>query len=158
MSVKANRMARHHRRNRERSFSLNMVSLMDIFTILVFFLLVTSSESQVVSQPKNITLPESVATKAPKQNTVIIVSSDTIKLFGSTYKFNQNRMNSKEITDFIREQLISRGIDKMEKNKRSITIMGDKSTPYSVLRTVMLSVAATNIQSISFAVLKKSEG
>lgn len=151
-------MARHHRRNRERSFSLNMVSLMDIFTILVFFLLVTSSESQVVSQPKNIILPESVATKAPKQNTVIIVSSDTIKLFGSTYKFNANKMNSNEITDFIRKQLMSHGIHKMEKAKRSITIMGDKSTPYDVLRTVMLSVVATNIQNISFAVLKKSEG
>lgn len=158
MSVKSNRMARHHRRNRERSFSLNMVSLMDIFTILVFFLLVTSSESQVISQPKNIVLPESVASKTPKHNTVIIVSSNEIRLFNKVYKFNPKNMNEMAITNFIRQQLIAKGIPKMEKDKRSITIMGDKSTPYAVLRTVMLSVAATNIQNISFAVKKKSEG
>ena len=151
-------MARHHRRNKERSFSLNMVSLMDIFTILVFFLLVTSSESQVVSQPKNITLPESVATKAPKQNVVIAVSQNHIKFLGKTYRYNPKRINSAEMTEFIRQQIISRGIHKLDKSKRSITIMGDKSIPYSILRTVMLSVAATNIQNISFAVLKKSEG
>lgn len=158
MSVKTNRMARHHRRNKEKSFSLNMVSLMDIFTILVFFLLVTSSESQVVSQPKNIVLPESVATKTPKQNTVILVSENKVEIFGESIKINPKRMNEKAITNFIREKLMARGIHKMEKSKRSITIMGDKSTPYTVLKTVMLSVAATNIQNISFAVLKKSEG
>lgn len=158
MSVKTNRMARHHKRNKEKSFSLNMVSLMDIFTILVFFLLVTSSESQVVSQPKNILLPESVATKSPKQNTVIIVSADKIELLGASMKFNPRSMDDKAITNFIRNKLIERGIDKLDKSRRTITIMGDKSTPYSVLKTVMLSVAATNIQNISFAVLKKSEG
>lgn len=131
---------------------------MDIFTILVFFLLVTSSESQVVSQPQNIKLPESVATKSPKQNTVIIVGEDHIKFFGKTYKFNPKNINTAGMTDFISKQIISRGIHKLDKSKRSITIMGDKSIPYSVLRTVMLSVAATNIQNISFAVLKKSEG
>lgn len=151
-------MARHHRRSKDRTLSLNMVSLMDIFTILVFFLLVTSSESQVVSQPKNILLPESVATKTPKQNTVIIVSSDKVELFGETMKFDPKHMDDKAITSFIRNKLMERGIHKMDKTKRSITIMGDKSTPYTVLKTVMLSVAATNIQNISFAVLKKSEG
>ena len=106
MSVKTNRMARHHRRNKEKSFSLNMVSLMDIFTILVFFLLVTSSESQVVSQPKNIVLPESVATKTPKQNTVILVSENKVEIFGESIKINPKRMNEKAITNFIREKLM----------------------------------------------------
>lgn len=158
MSVKSNRMARHHRRSKGKSFSLNMVSLMDIFTILVFFLLVTSSESQVVSQPKNITLPESVATKIPKQNIVIIVNNDKIELFGKEIKINIHKLNDSEVNKFIREQLVARNIHKAAKSKRSVTIMGDKTIPYSVLKSVMLSVAATNIQNISFAVLKKSEG
>jgi len=158
MSVKTNRMARHHRRSKEKSFSLNMVSLMDIFTILVFFLLVTSTESQVVSQPKNIQLPESVATKTPKHNIIIVVNSDKIELFGEKININVNKLNASQVNSFIRDKLISRGVHKMDKSKRSVTIMGDKSIPYSVLKTIMLSVAATNIQNISFAVLKKSEG
>lgn len=158
MSVKSNRMARHHRRSKQKSFSLNMVSLMDIFTILVFFLLVTSSESQVVSQPKNIKLPESVASKTPKQNIIIVVNSNKIELFGKKISINIKNLNEDHVNKFIRDQLVSRGIHKMDKQKRSVTIMGDKSIPYSVLKSVMLSVAATNIQNISFAVLKKSEG
>jgi biopolymer transport protein ExbD len=151
-------MARHHKRAKEKSFSLNMVSLMDIFTILVFFLLVTSSENQVVSQPKNILLPESTASKSPKQNTVIIVNNNKIELLGESLPIEIKNIDNKRITRFIRSKLTSRGIHKKDKSQRSITIMGDKSIPYSVLKTVMLSVAATNIQNISFAVLKKSEG
>ena len=158
MSVKSNRMARHHSRSKEKTLSLNMVSLMDIFTILVFFLLVTSTESQVVTQPKNILLPESVASKIPKQNIVIVVSNNKIELFGKKITINTKRLDEKRVAQFISEQLKSRGIDKMEKRKRSVTIMGDKTIPYSTLKSVMLSVAATNIQNISFAVLKKSEG
>ena len=158
MSVKTNRMARHHRRSVDKSASLNMVSLMDIFTILVFFLLITSTDSQVVSQPKNVKLPESVASKSPKHNVIIVVSNNRIELLGKKLEINSKNLNSKRISQFISSQLIARGIHKMKKGQRSVTIMGDKSIPYSALKIVMLSVAATNIQNISFAVLKKSEG
>jgi biopolymer transport protein ExbD len=125
---------------------------------LVFFLLVTSSESQVVSQPKNIALPESIATKTPKQNIVIVVNNNKVELLGKSIAIDVNKLDEKRIGKFINTQLKSRGIDKLEKQKRSVTIMGDKSIPYSVLKSIMLSVAATNVQNISFAVLKKSEG
>ncbi|MCH8101169.1 MAG: biopolymer transporter ExbD, partial [Proteobacteria bacterium] len=40
-SGRAKRMEKHHKRNKAMG-TLNLVSLMDIFTILVFFLLVNS--------------------------------------------------------------------------------------------------------------------
>ncbi len=66
MSRRAKRMERHHQRTKKQA-SLNMVSLMDIFTILVFFLLVSSSSVQDLPNAKKIKLPESVAQKMPKE-------------------------------------------------------------------------------------------
>ena len=61
---RAARMDRHHKRHK-RSTALNLVSLMDIFTILVFFLLVNSSDVEVLPSAKDVQLPESIAeTKA----------------------------------------------------------------------------------------------
>ena len=60
MSRRALRMERHHKRHRSRG-GLNLVSLMDIFTILVFFLLVNSSEVQTLPNAKDLELPESIA-------------------------------------------------------------------------------------------------
>ena len=57
---RAARMDRHHKRHKQ-GVSLNLVSLMDIFTILVFFLLVNSSDVEVLPNAKDVQLPESIA-------------------------------------------------------------------------------------------------
>ena len=46
-------------RNRVKIGKMNLTSLMDVFTILVFFLLVNSGSVEVLDAPKEITLPES---------------------------------------------------------------------------------------------------
>ena len=83
-SRRAKRMSRHHSRRSDRTASLNMVSLMDIFTILVFFLLVNASSSEILPTPKAIKLPESIAEKPPKENIVIMVNNTDISLQGKT--------------------------------------------------------------------------
>ena len=64
MSRRAKRMDRHHKRNKGRAV-LNLVSLMDIFTILVFFLLVNSGEVQVLPNAKALSLPPNRSRKRP---------------------------------------------------------------------------------------------
>ena len=71
-SARAKRMEKHHKRNKA-SGGLNLVSLMDIFTILVFFLLVSSSEVQTLPNAKDMTLPESIAEKKPEENVVVLI-------------------------------------------------------------------------------------
>ena len=67
-SGRAKRMDKHHRRNKGVA-SLNLVSLMDIFTILVFFLLVNSSDVEVLPNAKDVQLPESIAEEKAKELT-----------------------------------------------------------------------------------------
>ncbi len=79
-SKRAKRMEKHHLRNK--ASGLNLVSLMDIFTILVFFLLVSSSSVQQLPKKKDIRLPTSVAKKVPTETVVIMVSKNNILVQG----------------------------------------------------------------------------
>mgnify|MGYP002279414913 CR=1 FL=1 len=79
-SRRALRMIRHH--SRKKTASLNMVSLMDIFTILVFFLLVSASDQESMPSMKDIKLPEAYSEQKPKGNLVVLVSGKTIMLSG----------------------------------------------------------------------------
>ena len=83
MSRRAKRMERHHKRGR-RLPGFNLIALMDIFTILVFFLLVNSSDVEVLPNTKSLKLPESVANKKPEETLVVMVNDKDI-LVGGTY-------------------------------------------------------------------------
>jgi len=79
LSRRAKRMQAHHARKSDRNASLNMVSLMDIFTILVFFLLVNATNAEVLPSPKNITLPSASSEKSPARNLVISVNNNNLR-------------------------------------------------------------------------------
>ena len=80
-SARAKRMKRHHARKRPAALSL--VSLMDIFTILVFFLLVNSAEVQTLEPPKAVTLPESLAVEKPRETVVVMVTPEQVLVQGA---------------------------------------------------------------------------
>ncbi len=79
-SKRAKRMERHHKRGK--GAPLNLVSLMDIFTILVFFLLVNSSDVEVLPNAKDVQLPESIAEEKAKETVVIVIGDDDIIVQG----------------------------------------------------------------------------
>ena len=94
-SKHARRMARTHRRNRGVP-KLNLVSLMDIFTILVFFLLVNSSDVEVLQSNKSIKLPESVADQKPENTLLVMVSNADIVVNGRAVAVVNEVLKSKE--------------------------------------------------------------
>ena len=128
LSRRAKRMQQHHARKNDRNASLNMISLMDIFTILVFFLLVNATNSEVLPSPKDITLPESSSEKSPVRNLVIAVNNENISLQGNPVITVQEAMDSPSKTIrplFISLQELSSN-DKTITDKQGVTIMGDK--------------------------------
>src|SRR5690606_33942115 len=80
-SARARRMEKHHTRSKPASMSL--VSLMDIFTILVFFLLVNQAEVAELDVPQNIELPESMAMQPPSQTVVVMVTPEEVLVQGA---------------------------------------------------------------------------
>lgn len=162
-SIHAKRMERTHRRNQQQS-KLNLVSLMDIFTILVFFLLVNSSDVEVLQNNKDITLPESVADKKPEDNLVVMVSKDDILVGGRKVADVGPVLASKETEisalkkelEYLASRKPYQTPEEQEKG-RDVTIMGDQSTPYKLLKKIMTTCAKSDYRNISLAVSRVPE-
>ena len=74
---------RAERRSRNQTmFDMNLVSLIDVFTILIFFLLSNSGGVEILPSPKAVQLPESVSEKAPRENLIVVVSASEILVDG----------------------------------------------------------------------------
>jgi biopolymer transport protein ExbD len=160
MSRRAKRMDRHHRRNRG-SAVLNLVSLMDIFTILVFFLLVNSGEVQVLPNAKALSLPESLAEMKPKETLVVMVNQREILVQGHRVVDLSQPLPQGTLLPALRDELQRHAerskSSSLEPFKGNITIMGDKGIPYTLLKRVMATCAESEYPRVSLAVLRKAE-
>ncbi|MHC4222075.1 MAG: ExbD/TolR family protein [Planctomycetota bacterium] len=156
LSRRARRMNQHHARNKSKSATLNMVSLMDIFTILVFFLLVNATSAEILPSQKDITLPDSTSEKLPLQNLVIAVDSSDIRLQGAVVISVKDAMKAPQTIRPLFEALRAKaGNSKNIVDKKGVTIMGDKKIPYQLLKKIMLTCAGAEYTNISFAVNQK---
>lgn len=158
------RMKRMGRSRTRRLPAMNLTSLMDVFTILVFFLLVNSSASEVLEPPKKITLPDSIVETKPKETVVILVSEETVMVQGDVVARVEDIINTKQ--DAILE--ISNKLEQVKKNvigistktvaeSREVTILSHKTVPFKVLRKVMSSCTFAGYEKISLAVIQKAK-
>lgn len=161
-SARAKRMEKHHRRNKGAG-ALNLVSLMDIFTILVFFLLVNSSDVQTLPNAKELQLPESIAEDKAKETVVIMIGETDLIVQGTPVAKIADVMATKgnDIPE-LREALLSQNDRVLRREAqedieaREVTIMGDKDIPYRLLKKVMATCTESDYGQISLAVLQKS--
>ncbi|HID50023.1 MAG TPA: biopolymer transporter ExbD [Chromatiales bacterium] len=156
-------MAEHHQRRKDRNASLNMVSLMDIFTILVFFLLVSAVNTEVLPTPKHIKLPESTAEKSPKENIIVMVNNRDIlvqgrKVANARQAIRSNQSIIPSLLDTLKNLAASNSKKhkRLADPKRGITIMGDQQIPYALLKKIMLTCASADYTNISLAVVQKA--
>ncbi len=158
MSRRAKRMDRHHKRNKGRAV-LNLVSLMDIFTILVFFLLVNSGEVQVLPNAKALSLPESKAEQKPKETLVVMVNRNEILVQGRHILDLSQPLPEGTLLPALQEELQRHAehakASPMEPFEGNITIMGDKDLPYDLLKRVMATCAQSEYPHVSLAVLQQ---
>ena len=140
------------------SATLNMISLMDIFTILVFFLLVNATSEEILPAPKNIVLPDSSAEKMPVKNLVIAVNGDNIRLQGDIIISVREAMNhpAKTIQPLFDALKVAAKTEKDIIDKQGVTIMGDKDIPYALLKKIMLTCAGAEYTNLSFAVNQRA--
>ena len=154
-------MRKHHARNR--TVALQLVSLMDIFTILVFFLLVNSSDVQVLPNVKDIQMPESIAEQKPRETVVVLVTKHAILVQGTQVATIDEAMNSAGLMiPALQAALMNQNKRFLSQDlaadieKREVTIMGDKEIPYRLLKKVMATCTQSDYGRISLAVLQRS--
>lgn len=161
-SQRAKRMARHRGRL---NFvpKLNLVPLIDCFTLLIFFLLINySAEVEVLHTDKSVKLPTSISDTLPKENLVVIVNAAEIivsgRRVGSVSDLMANTSPTFEPLEAELKYLASKAAplnDEEKTNGRSITILGDKQIPYEQLKKLMATCVAADYRNISLAVMHK---
>ncbi len=165
-SRRARRMERHHSRQNRRP-TMNLVSLMDIFTIRVFFLLVNASDVQTLPSPKDLDLPESTAEKQAEDTIVVMLTRDRIMVNGREIIDHESAMAGDEATiPALAEALQRSALDDPEEaeegeapvGRGQITVMAHKELPYRLIRKVMLTGTAAEIGRVSLAVLQEPQG
>jgi biopolymer transport protein ExbD len=161
MSSRARRMAEHHARHRADA-ELNLIPLIDILSVMVAFLLVYSTEVEVIQNTKGIEIPQSIAQTQPKQSVVVMITKEQLFVQGeliTTVKEIQqaNTPLIEPLRAALKRPLLVGDIAAKDLAAREITVMGDKSLPYDVLKKVMATCTDADYGKISLAVLQKEK-
>ena len=155
---------RAERKGRNKTMvDMNLVSLIDVFTILIFFLLSNAGGVETLPSPKAVRLPESVAEKAPKETIVVVVSGSEILVDGRKVASVVDVLASdSDLIQPLKAELDAKAARQVirkenEADSKRVTIMGDKDIPYRLLRKVMFTSARADFSDVSFAVRQRYE-
>jgi biopolymer transport protein ExbD len=162
MSNRARRMAEHHSRHRADA-ELNLIPLIDILSVMVAFLLVYSTEVEIIQNTKGIEVPQSVAEATPRVSVVVMITKDDLFVQGEHIaSVNDVRRTSSVIIPPLRAalkrpRLVGQEVAERDLAKREITVLADKALPYEVLKKVMATCTDADYGRISLAVLQKEK-
>ncbi|HEY1898971.1 MAG TPA: biopolymer transporter ExbD [Steroidobacteraceae bacterium] len=162
MSNRARRMAVHHQRHRA-GFQLNLIPLIDILSVMVSFLLVYSTEVEVIQNSKGIEIPQSISETAPDHSVVVMITKTDLFVQGELIESVKDVQADPGATvvrlsaALKRPLLVGRDISEATLAAREITIMADKTLPYEVLKKVMATCTDADYGKISLAVLQKEK-
>ena len=159
MSKRALRMERRHKK--AGPASLNITSLMDIFTLLVFFLLANSSDVEVLPSASIIQMPESLSEQKPHETVVVMVTDDDILVRGEPVVSTLAAMaGDGPVIEPLKAALAEETArlvvsDGAAPAAREVTIMGDRAIPFRLLKKVMATCTDAQYERISLAVTQR---
>ena len=150
-------------RNRVKIGKMNLTSLMDVFTILVFFLLVNSGSVELVEAPKDVQLPSSFEESKPRETVVISVSPDVVMVQGRVVAKVGDILDNKEASldplgirlEELKESIVGPATMAVAESQE-VTILADKSVPFIVVRKVMSACTDEGYENVSLAVVQKA--
>lgn len=158
------RIKRHRKRLpiAEGGSHMTLVPFIDMLTILVVFLLVHTSDVDVLPNTKNISIPESISDKKPRPTVVVMITKDDLLVDGrSVAKVAEVIAAEDNVIQPLKAALMSQAdtvladAAKQDIEKREVTILGDRHTPYSVLRKVMATCTDADYGKVSLAVIER---
>ena len=151
-------------RNRMRITKMNLTSLMDVFTILVFFLLVNSGSVEVMEAPKNVKLPESRVESKPRETVVISISPEEVMVQGKVVAMVADILEDPSAT----VDAVTARLARLKENiigtstltvaaSQEVTILADKSVPFAVIKKIMSACTGEGYENVSLAVIQNTQ-
>ena len=153
-----------HRQRKHQDSHMALVPFIDMLTMLVVFLLLHSSDVEILPNTKNITIPQSIADLKPHETVVIMVTKDDLLVNGRSVgktaevaSMPADKMIIPLLADALKAQadVVLRQTSEEAVKDREVTIMGDKNTPFSVLKRVMATATAADYGKVSLAVIQR---
>jgi len=145
---------------------LNLTSMMDMFTIILVFLLKTYSTEGMLIQPSEyLTLPKSNIENSPEVALDLVVSKEWVMVnHEPVVKTEQIASSAEYIIHTLREKLsiYAREAKRMEemygtKFSGKVTIQGDKTIPYNILVKVMATCGNSGYPNMRLVVYRQGE-
>jgi biopolymer transport protein TolR len=158
------RLKRHRKRQHSGGSHMALVPFIDMLTILVVFLLVHTSDVDLVPNTKSIVIPQSISDVKPRETVVVMITKNELVVNGQTVALITDIANSSNPTVDSLEQVLKSQADRVLGSptpgapaEREVTIMGDKDLPYNVLKKIMATCTQANFSKVSLAVLEKDK-
>ena len=161
--MKTSRRIARMSRNRRKVPGLNLTSMMDVFTTLLFFLMFHSGTSELLQEPKSVSLPDSVVESKPRETVVIVVGRDEVTVQGEVVArvADIQAMPGQEVAPIserlaaLRQNVIGVSTQAVAESQE-VTVLADKSVPFSVVKTIMSTCTGQGYSRISLAVIQKA--
>lgn len=146
--------------------NVNLISMMDILTVLLLFLLKSYvAEGEVMVPAPGLKLPVSSAEQTPKASLIVAIDGDAIRVGPDKVASASEAMAS---DDPVIEELAAK-LQELRANPdlvapaataavdpRLVTIQGDKDIEYRLLRKVMFTLSRNGFENVSLAVLRNT--
>ena len=139
-----------------------LTSLMDIFTVLVLYLIVNQGGGVSLDTPKTVKIPESVVETAPRRSVVMIVSNTEVMVQGVAVATIADVLESKQDSiepvrlEMLRiKDLAAQQGDKGVSESGEVTILADRGVPFKILKKLMSTSSSAGFDKISLAVNQK---
>jgi len=160
--MKTTRRMKRMSRNRTPLAKMNLTSLMDVFTILVFFLLVNSGTPEVLETPKQLVLPESKVEMKPRETVVIFIGTENVVVQGEPVVSIASLMGAAagdivpimERLSVLEQNVIGSSTQHVA-GSQEVTILADRSIPFNIIKRVMSTCTSQGYGRISLAVIQK---
>jgi biopolymer transport protein TolR len=161
------RIKRHRKRGNkvEGGSHMTLVPFIDMLTILVVFLLVHTSDVDVLPNTKNISIPESISDKKPHPTVVVMITKEDLLVDGRSVARVADVIRAEDPVIVPLKQALQSQADRVLADaakdtiaEREVTILGDRATPYSVLRKVMATCTDADYGKVSLAVVERERG
>jgi len=160
----SNRARRHneaHLHHREDA-ALNLIPMIDILSVMVAFLLLYSADVEVIQNAKGVEIPQSVVEEPAKHSVVVMITKDQLFVQGEPIAtIAEIRATGTALIDplsaALKRPMIAGEAGEEGLAWQEVTVLGDKSLPYEVVKKVMQTCTAASYGKISLAVIEKEK-
>jgi biopolymer transport protein ExbD len=159
-SRRKRRMSRNSRK--PKSTGMMLTSLMDIFTVLVLYLIANQGTGVTLDTPKTVRIPDSIVETAPRRSIVMAVSETEVQIQGvPIITIADVISNQKDYIEPVRQEMLklknlaAEQGDKGISESTEVTILADKGIPFKILKKLMSTSSSAGFDKISLAVNQK---